>query len=261
MAIKFFSIFLIFVSIHSVAADFGFSNITQAEMENIVNEFSVNFAPTSVSGAASLGKVFGFELGFVGGATKAPNVEAYAERTTSQDAPNSLPHALIFAAVSLPYGFTVEAGGAPKVKIEGGDFNYGFFGAKWTFFDTLFDAALKLNVGKVGFSFAQNSGGVNGTVDFQDTIQTFMIMASKNFVFIEPYVGIGSIKTDGKIKVTGTGTVFDTTYTSAQEATQSPSGSYFAVGANMNLFVLKFGLEIAKGFGTQSVSAKFAFYF
>lgn len=260
MAKKILFTVLILTSTQSFA-DIGFSNITQSEMENIVNEFSANFSPTSVSGAAPLGRVFGIELGVVGGTTKAKNIEAYAERATGQDSPNSLPHALIFGAVSLPYGITVEAGGAPKVKVDGGDFNYGFFGAKWTFFDTLFDAALKLNVGKVDFSFAQNSGGVNGTVEFTDTIQTFMIMASKNFVFIEPYFGIGSIKTDGRLKVTGTGTVFDTTYTSAQEATQNPSASYFAIGANLNLLVLKFGLEIAKAFGTESVSAKFSFYF
>lgn len=251
----------LFLFSFSSSADIGFSNITQAEMENIVDEFSANFAPTSVSGAAPLGKLFGIELGVIGGTTKAKNIEAYAERSTSQDAPNSLPHAVIFAAVSLPYGITVEAGGAPKVKVDGGDFNYGFMGAKWTFWDTIVDAALKLNVGKVDFSFAQSSGGVNGTVEFTDTVQTFMIMASKNFIFIEPYVGIGAIKTDGKLKVTGTGTVFDTSYTSAQEASQSPSGNYFAIGANLNLLVLKFGLEIAKTLDTESFTAKFAVYF
>lgn len=156
-------IFILFLALTSQAADLGFSNITQSEMENIVNEFSANFAPSTVSGAAPLGKVFGLEIGFMGGTTKAKNIEAYAERATSQDAPNQIPHAVIFAAVSLPYGFTLEGGGTPKVKVEGGDFKYTFLGAKWTFWDQLFDAALKFNVGKVDFSFSQTSGGVNGT--------------------------------------------------------------------------------------------------
>ncbi len=242
-------------------ADIGFSNITQSEMESIVNEFSADFAPTTVSSAAPLGKIFGVEIGVIGGATKAPSIETYAERATGKDAPGQLPHAAIFAAVSLPFGLTAELGGIPKVKMEGGDFKYGFGSLKWTFWDTLADVAVKLSVAKLGFSFTQSSGGVDGTVDFDDTVETLVLMASKNFIFIEPYFGIGTIKTNGTLKVTGTGTVFDTTYTTAQEANQSPSGAYSVLGANVNLFILKLGLEFYKTLGTQGASAKLSFYF
>lgn len=258
---KIFSILITLASLNSFAADLGFSNITQAEMENIVNEFSANFVPTTVSSAAPLGKIFGFEVGVIGGLTKAKNVESYAERATGQDVSNQLPHAGIFGAVSLPYGITAELGGIPKTKIQDGDFNYVFGSVKWSFWDTLLDVAAKLSVAKLDFSFNQTSSGVNGVVDFKDTVQTLVLMASKNFIFVEPYIGFGIIKTDGNLKVTGTGTVFDSTYTSAQEATQNPSGIYTVLGANMNLFIMKFGLELYRTLNTDGFSAKFAFYF
>jgi hypothetical protein len=243
------------------AADLGFSNITQTEMEAIVNEFTANFAPTTVSSAAPLGKIFGFELGILGGGTKAKNIETYAERSTSEDQPSSLPHAALFGALSLPFGITVEAGAVPSMKVDGGEFKYSFVGAKWTFLDTIIDLAAKVNVAKVGFTFTQTSGGVNGVVDFDDTIQTLMIMASKNFLIIEPYIGTGIIRADGKMKVTGTGTIFDSTYTNSQEATQTPTGNYTVIGANLNLFIIKFGLEFAKTMSTDSVTGKFSIYF
>ena len=65
----------------SFAQDVGFQNIDKDDFKNVVGDFSVNSLHTTVSG--TLGDVFGFEIGLVGGLTNTPEIDKLAKQVSS----------------------------------------------------------------------------------------------------------------------------------------------------------------------------------
>ncbi len=255
------------------AAGPGFNNISQDDFDKIIKELSANSSYHSVTGASTLGTIFGFEFGIVGGLTNTPDINSYSKQVDAAADISRLPHASILAAVSVPFGFTGELLLFPEMSV--GDVKYQQFGGsvKWTATEALvlpFNLAVRAFVTSNKLSFEQtvsnaSTGGVpaNMTVTQENSQMGLQLLASPSLPFVEPYIGVGTIKATGNLKVSGTatGTIFDPTFTTSQSAESSPTSTQLLLGVNANLLVAKIGLEYSRAFGTDSYNFKLGFGF
>ncbi|MDZ4661732.1 MAG: DUF6588 family protein [Pseudomonadota bacterium] len=267
-------LFLFFASINVQAQDFKFGDLDQTKFNDFVLDMSANFTATTVSSAKPLGKIFGFEAGLMGGTTNIKRIEQLIKSNDpNADAPKSLPHAGLIGVVSVPFGITLEVNTIPQLKSENSQFGTVGAALKWTMTENLlsalpFDLAIRAHTSKTNFDFNQiinNASTGNVPVDtkikFEDSVSGAMLMLSKNFILIEPFAGIGTIKATGNLRMEGTGDIFDNSFTVGQMAETTLSGSHTVFGININLFIIKFGLEHSRLFDTERTTAKFSFYF
>lgn len=253
------------------AAGPGFDNLSQGDFDNAIRELSGNSTYHSVTGAGTLGSIFGIEVGVVGGLTSTPEINAYSKRVDASADISRLPHASLLVGVSVPMGFTGELLLFPEVTLS--DIKYQQFGGsvKWTATELLvlpFNLAVRgfVTSNKMSFQQTLNNASTGNTpvqvTVAQDNSQMgLQLLASPNLPFIEPYAGVGFIKATGKLAVSGatTGTIFN--FTSAQSAESSPTTTQFLLGINANLLILNLGLEYSRAFATDSYNFKLGFRF
>lgn len=248
-----------FISMSSWAAGPSFQGLSVSDAEDIIGDFSGVLNHTSVSPASSLGKVFGFEFGFLGGVVETPGVERVSNAAVPGSDVKSLPHAALFGALSLPMGFTGEINFLPKLEADDVELKNNGLALKWTFtevFPMPLDMAVKASVTKSELSFTQTTP-ITATIDFESTITELMFLASKNFILVEPYLGLGAVSSDGKLS-SDQSAVFNP---ATNSVSKKLSGSHLLAGVNFNLLFFKIGLEAGKILDSQKVSAKFSFYF
>lgn len=241
-------------------------NLDKSDYEGVVSDFSANFTHTSVSGASSLGKLFGFEIGVLGGVAKTSTINRLAKEVDPSITVDKLPHAALLGIVSIPFGLTAEANVIPKVG--GDEFKYSHMstGIKWTLTDSIltlpFSLALKGHVAKSAVDFRQTISSVDTRFKYASTVSGATLMLSKDLLIFEPYIGVGLVQSEGKMDVTGSSSVFsDPNLQSAQSATAKKSGSLFVVGTEVKLLVFKAGIEYTKLFDTTRMTAKATIYF
>lgn len=253
------------------AAGPGFDNLSQGDFDNAIRELSGNSTYHSVTGAGTLGSIFGIEVGVVGGLTSTPEINAYSKRVDASADISRLPHASLLVGVSVPLGFTGELLLFPEVTLS--DIKYQQYGGsvKWTATDLLvlpFNLAVRGFVTNNKMSFQQtlnNASTGNNPVLVsvtQDNSQLgLQLLASPILPLFEPYAGIGFVKATGKLAVSGatTGTIFN--FTSAQSAESSPTTTQFLLGINANLLLLNLGVEYSRAFDTNSYNFKLGFRF
>ncbi len=269
--LSFFTASLFIASSAAFGAGPGFTNLTQDDFDKVINELSANSTFHSVTGAGSLGSVFGVEVGLVGGLTNTPEINRLSKTVDASADVGRLPHASLLAAVSVPLGFTGELLVFPSVSV--GDIKYQQFGGaiKWTATEALvlpFNLAARAFITKNEIAFKQTlNNATTGNVPVEVTVtqensQTgLQLLVSPNLPVFEPYAGIGMVSAKGKVAMTGatTGTIFG--FTSAQNAESSPSSTQYLLGLNVNLLILNLGIEYSRAFGTDSYNAKFGFKF
>ncbi|MCB0383920.1 MAG: hypothetical protein KDD43_00905 [Bdellovibrionales bacterium] len=256
----------------SFGQDLDFDDIDKADLEKIIGDLSANFAHTTVSGASALGAVFGFEFGLIGGMTSTPGIDKLVKETDPNADSAALPHAGLLVQFSVPMGVTVEANLIPSFGSDDFKFSNTGIGVKWTMTDSIlslpFNLALKGNITKTELTFKTvinnaSTGNipVDSKLEFSNTSMGLAAVISKNILFFEPYFGFGFINSDGDLKVDGTGTIFDTTLTTGKSAGAKNSGTHMFLGADLDLFILKLGLEYSKIIDADRYSAKLAFSF
>lgn len=246
------------------AQSLTFDNISQEELESILDEFSANFHHTSVSGASTLGRLFGFELGLVAGATKTPKIEKIVKQQDPSAKAEALPHAHLLGVLTVPLGITAEIGIVPKVGDEDFKFSRMSAAVKWTATETLLSdlpvsLALKAHYTKVDLDMDQTLNNQPVTVGFEDSVFGLNFLVSKNLAIVEPYLGLGYLSADGEMSVTGNTSIFN--FTSATSASSKESSFQYLLGAEVKLVFLKLGLEYSRQFETDRYSAKLAVYF
>lgn len=253
------------------AAGPGFNNLSQDDFDKAIRELSANSSYHSVTGAGTLGSIFGFEVALVGGLSNTPDINAYSKQVDASADISRLPHAALLLGASVPLGFTGELLFFPESSFS--SVKYQQFGAsvKWTATDLLvlpFNLAVRgfMTSNKMSFNqVLQNSSTGNVPTDVtvtQDNSQIgVQLLASPNLPFVEPYVGIGTIKANGKLAVSGTttGTIFG--FTSAQSAESSPVSTQLLVGVNVNLLIVNLGLEWSRAFERDSYNLKLGLRF
>ncbi|MCB0408027.1 MAG: hypothetical protein KDD34_07485 [Bdellovibrionales bacterium] len=250
------------------AQDIQFDNIDKKDMENIVSDFTGVFTHTSVSGAAPLGSLFGFEVGLVLSGSKAEKIEKLVkEQDPNADIP-ILPSGGVLGIITVPLGFTFEALIIPEI----GDSNFKFqnmsAAAKWSPTETVLSflplsIAIKGHLTKTDLTFKQpdpvtSSVEVNST--FKNTITGIQLIASKNLVIAEPYVGIGYIHGDGELSVAGN-SIFDPSVTSGTSASATASGAQFFGGAEFKLLIFKLAAEYSHHLDIDRYSFKASAFF
>ena len=240
-------------------------NLSMAEANAVSKEFSANFIHTTVSSAAPLGDIFGFEVGVIGGFTDSPEIDALSKRVDpSASDIDKLPHAALYGAVSVPLGFTVEANLIPGVDINDVELEHFSLGVKWTFskfLDLPFDAALRVHGAKSSLGYEDNISGVDTDIEFDTTTTGFNFSISKKFLVFEPYIGIGRVSADTDISASGTVNLLGFMLPDSQNFESKNSGTHFFLGANVNLFIFKAGIEYTKLMSLERFSGKLSFYF
>jgi hypothetical protein len=152
-------------------------------------------------------------------------------------------------------------------KIGSKDFKFNTFSAaaKWTptdlFWSWPVNAAVRASLTRTNVEFNQTISTVPTTFKFTDTQSALTFLVSKNFAIVEPYFGLGLVRANGDLTASGSSTVFNTTYTSSDEAQVTRTGTQWMLGAELKLLVVKFGLEYSHMLDTSRIAGKFSFYF
>ncbi|MCB9062644.1 MAG: hypothetical protein H6622_14060 [Halobacteriovoraceae bacterium] len=234
-------------------------NLTESDATKVLNDVNTSFVPTTVSGASSLGTIFGFQIGAVGGLSDAPNIKSLTSSAGGQKF-DQLP--ILNALIQLhgPFGLGVDVNILP---IDVGDFKYDYFnlGLKWTFTDVFtaipFNIKLKLDFASGELQYTETESSLTSKVTLQSDIQQYSLVFSKKLIFIEPYFGLGYVNADSTIKYSGTASIlsFATSYN------KSDSDLNIFGGIELDLFVMRLGFEYGSVFGNSRLIGKLSFGF
>lgn len=256
----------------SKAADLNFDNIDESDLKKIIGDFSGNFVHTTVSGASSLGHIFGLEFGIAGGASTTPGINSLIKEQDPNANEGALIHGGLIAQVSIPFGLTFEASLIPSTGNDELKISNTGIGLRWTMTDSIFSLpfhlALKAHSTKTTLDFAtiinnSSTGGipVNSKINLNTSTSGLSLVLSKSLLIFEPYIGFGVLNSSGDMAVTGAGNIFDTTVTSSQAATSKTSGTQFFIGSELKLLILKLGVEYSKVIDVTRVTGKLALSF
>jgi hypothetical protein len=242
----------------------SFTNITTADFENISKEMSANFTHNSLMGAAKMGTVFGFQLGFTGAQTSSPNTDAVAVRTAGSELPK-LYNAGLMAAVGMPFGIAIEAVMIPSYSSSGANLSSSSYALKWNIDQVV--PALPVNLALRGvysnakFDFTQTVSAVDVTVTNKTMVSGLQLLLSPKLPIFEPYVGVGMLNGSNELSVTGSNPIFDPSFSTSQSESKSVSSTQLLAGVEVSLFLVKLGAEYSQAFGTSRYGFKFAFGF
>jgi hypothetical protein len=240
-----------------------YNNITDKDVEGIVQDIGGLIHHTPVSGAKSLGSVFGFELGLIANYAKTPNLEDTVKREDPDADVAALPSAGILAMVSIPFGITGEATVLPDTKFGDTDISITGIGLKWTLTQSLLplpiDIALRANYTKATISSEQEVQNIPAKVELEETVTSYGIVVSKDLLIVEPYVGASAVSAEGKMAVSGSNEFF--TFTDEQSVKKDVSGTHVYGGANLKLGFFRLGAEAGKIFDSTKMSVKLSFSF
>lgn len=249
----------------------AFTCFDQEDADAVYKDLTSAFAPTAVSGASSLGKIFGVELGLVLSASRAPNTERVVQSYGSDFEIPGIPMAGISAIFTLPYGIGVEGSFVPKVDIS----DYGSFeslnlGARWTITDVFpmgfFKIAIRGSYLSSKASLTQEEdtgtpgiGTVSETADFAVDITEMGAVVGFNLKVVEPYIGFSNLSSDGSIQARGTSS--EGAPIPDVDESSSISGTRMYAGVLFKLPLLRLGAEVATFEDIERASIKIAFKF
>ncbi len=255
---------LLLISSISFAASLALTNIDEDALQKLTGDFSANFAHTTVSGASTLGNVFSFEVGLIGGMTNTPHIHDLVLQADPNSDVKRLPDLALVGLFSIPLGFTAEVGLVPKVGSSDFKFNTFSLAGKWTptegFLDWPFSAAVRASFTRSAAEFNNTANNVAATYKFTDTQTALTLLASKNLGLVEPYFGVGMVSATGDLSASGN-LVFNPAYNSSGQAKVSRSGTQWLLGGELKLLVCKMGLEYSNLFATSRYVAKLSFFF
>ncbi len=246
-----------------VLAGPAFNSLTEQDFEDVSKEFSANFMHHSVQGAGTLGNIFGFEIGLVGGQQASPKISDVMKRSGGSDFSN-LYHAGILGAVLVPLGITGEIMILPKLSSNESDFQSMSAAVKLTMSESLlvipFNLAVRGFYSSTVFGFKQDNSGTSVAVENQTKVTGLQLLVSPKLPLIEPYAGIGLVSAKNTLSANG-GTLFSPTYTNSQSMEKSLTSTQILLGITANLLLFHIGAEYSNAFGASSYTAKLAFGF
>lgn len=261
---KILNTFFILVISHTYA-DFSLDDLNKADLDNLSKEYSANFMHTSVSGASSLGEIFGFEIGLVGGVTDSPKLNELIKETDPSEDNEQLPHAGILGMVSVPFGITGELSFIPSQSSDNFEFQTTSLALKWNFSEylpiPLIDIAARMHYSTSEFKYTDRVDSVDTTVTLDQSVFGAHLVASASLVLVEPYAGIGFARGSTDLGTSGNVTIFDTTFTSSTSQSTSVTSAHLFAGVQLNLLFVKLGGEYSRAFGTNRYTGKLSFYF
>lgn len=272
MRFTIFSILLLLSSNAFASGSLNLDQLSQNDVNAISKEFAANFAHTILAPASSLGKVFGFEVGVMGGATKTPEISRIAKIYSPSSSIDAIPTAGLIAGVTVPFGINAELNMIPTISSSNYSLKNTSYALKWEVSRLMsaspIDVAIRVhgNSGSFGYSSVINNSttanqNVNAKTTWKNSSSGYNLEISKKLLFIEPYIGFGRISSTTDIGITGSTNISIFTFSSASSYQAINSGSHFFVGSNFNLFIMKIGAEYGQIMGVKKIVTKLSFYF
>lgn len=242
------------LSVSALAADPNFVSISDDDMKTIAKGMGSNFAHNSMMGASKLGTVFGFQVGVTAAQTKTSKLDDLANV-------KELYNAGLMAAVGIPFGISFEAAVMPTYKNDNAKLSSSSFALKYNINDVIpvlpVNLALRAHTASSEFSFSQVVSSVNAKVTNTTDVSGVQLLFSPMFPVVEPYIGVGTISAKDKLKVSS-GTIFDA---GGSELSKTVTGTQMLAGVEVNLLLLKLGLEYSSALDNTRYGFKLSFGF
>jgi hypothetical protein len=267
---KIFTTFLFIIfSLNLVhAGSFTIDNVSQQEIDALTEELGADWVFTTVSSAKATGDLIpmvGVEVGIVAGVTKAPKwAQLIKEEDPSTDI-DKLPYLNFIGTVSFrPIGLTIELGIIPEKSSDGASIKNTAIGAKWTFLDNvLYSVAARVhyNSNELSFIDTVNVAGANtvGSTSFDtNTYGAQLIIGADLLGTIEPYAGLGFVKSSTDTNLSANVTITDITLTGSRAIKSSHSSAHIVAGVVFDLFIVNLGVEYMNALGTSRIAGKFS---
>lgn len=264
---KLIFLLLFFTSAITMAAGPSLDNVSADDLDKISKEFSANFVHRPVSPASTLGSVFGFEVGLIAGLTDAPEIKKISQREdpTGSDPFDQIAHAGAYASVSVPFGITGELIVLPETELGDVSISHTSMGLKWTFGNLLgiplVDLAVRGHFSTSDITYADTIDTVSTSVSLKNSTYGLSLLASGNFLIVEPFGGVGIVTRDTELSASGSAQIFDSTFTTSQSQSVDGTSAQVFVGVQVNLLIAKVAAQYENVFGTSVTSAKLTFGF
>ncbi len=260
---KLLKVLMILIFPLSVFAEPGFTDISEQDLKDITEGMGANFVHNSMLGASKMGTLFGFQVGLVGAQTDTPKLHTLAKEAGGEL--KNLYNAGIMGAVGIPFGIAFEAVAMPTFKSDDASLRSTSFALKWNINDVI--PVLPVNLALRGvssdaqFSFSQTISSVPVKVKNTTSVTGVQLLFSPQLPIVEPYIGVGMLSAKNTLEIVGTGTFFNAAYSTAQKESETVSGTQILAGVEVNLLLLKLGLEYSNAFDNSRVGFKLAFGF
>lgn len=236
-----------------------FDNITEDDMKDIASGFGSNFTHNSLMGASKLGTLFGFQVGLTAAQTNVKKIGEIVEREGGSKL-DSIYNAGIMAAVGIPFGLSVEAVVIPTMKADGTKIAATSGAIKMNINEVIPILPVNLAIRGV-FSNAElsfNQGG--GKIKNETSVTGAQLLFSPMIPLVEPYIGVGVLNAENKLTATIAG-IFDPAYSTGDSKSKTVSGTQVLAGVEVNLLLIKLGVEYSSAFGNDRYGAKLSIGF
>jgi len=230
------------------------TSIDQTKLEGILSDFSSNMIHSTATGASSLGTVLGFEFGAVASSIEAPNLKNIDPQT------DKLANASLYANISIPIGIGAEMMLTP-IKVDGLEYTYRSVAFYWSFGSVIglpFD--MKIKGAKTTAEMKYTDANTSTEVVYDHSGTTTTLSISKSFLAFEPYLGVGRVSGDNKFKANAA-LFSNTTVQAAAEAGIERNDTFFFAGLDVNLLLIRLGVEYSNPFDNKKMAFRVAFGF
>lgn len=241
-----------------------FTNIDENDMKDIAKGMGANFVHNSMMGASKMGAIFGFQVGLVAAQTATPKLNDLAKENSGSELKN-LYNAGLMGVLGIPFGIAFEAVVIPTLKSDSASLNSNSFGVKWNINDVIpilpVNLALRGIMSNAEFSFDQTISSVAAKVKNTTTVSGVQLLFSPQIPLVEPYIGVGMLSAKNTLDVSGSNPVFVPGYSTSQKESKTVSGTQFLAGVELNMVLLKLGVEYSNAFDNSRYGLKLAFGF
>ncbi|MEK6555117.1 MAG: hypothetical protein AABZ31_07755 [Bdellovibrionota bacterium] len=256
--------FIISSALHAQASSPELTDITGEDLKNVIRDMTGIFAHTTLSSAALYTDDVRGEIGLVIGSAETPHVDDISQRSDPEADVSMIPHTSLIANYYFTEQIRFELSYLPEIKTSKIQLASQSIALQYTATDPKvsgLDVAFKFYVtsSEVHFDQATSSGDMK--VKYKSNVTGLMMIFSEKILILEPYFGIGRLNSQGRLKVSGSGTIFDTAYTTSNTAEESATGNHLMYGVNFDIFALQAGIEVLRTFNANKLSAKFSFNF
>lgn len=245
--------------------------LTKKQIEDVSNEFAINLSHTTVAAPETEG-LWGVEVGLVAGQTGSPELsDLIDEAGEDGDDFKKVYHAGIFARAHFPFDLFLELSLLPEREISDITIKNTTYGLGWNageFFNLPLDVAIGANFSDSEITYEQEINNastgnvpVDADVNFDASTRVYYVGVSKNFAFFTPYLKVGTASMEADVDVNASGNNGTIFASGNQKESTETSGSYYAVGANLQFLLLRFGVEASKTIDVGRVSGKLSIAF
>ena len=245
--------------------------LTTKQIEDVSSEFAVNLSHTAVAAPETEG-IWGVEVGLIAGKTASPELADLIDETGEDGSDfKTIYHAGLMARAHFPLDLFAEMTTLPEREVSDVTIKNGTFGLGWNagaFFNLPLDLAIGANFSNSEVTYSQvinnpstGSVAIDSEIQFAAKTRVLYVGVSKKFLFFTPYAKIGTAKYDADVEVDAGGTSGTIFVSGDQKESVSGTGGYYAIGANLQFLLLRFGFEASRTLDIGRVSGKLSLAF